>query len=141
MSGADFQIVPYRSSPDVLVAVLRNDVQLMVDFYAAIRPSLQEGKLRALASSGLRRSPFVPGLPTVAEAGVPHYEAVSWNGVWARSGTAPEVIGLLNGAIGEIVGTAHIRERYADLGALTRQIEQDVARAREFWSAACAAAR
>jgi tripartite-type tricarboxylate transporter receptor subunit TctC len=136
-SGVDFQIVPYRASPDVLVALLRNDVQLMLDFYAAIKPTLQEGKLRALASSGRQRSPFLANVPTAAEAGVPHYEAVSWNGIWARSGTAPEVIGVLNAAIGEIVGTAEIRQRYADLGIeaqastpeeLGTRIERDIAK-------------
>ncbi len=136
-SGVDFQIVPYRASPDVLVALLPNDVQLMLDFYAAIKPTLQEGKLRALASSGPQRSPFLSDVPTAAEAGVPHYEAVSWNGIWARSGTAPELIGVLNAEIGEIVRTAEIRQRYADLGIeaqastpeeLGTRIERDIAK-------------
>jgi putative tricarboxylic transport membrane protein len=135
LSGVDFQFVPYRGSPDVLVALLRNDVQLTLDFYAAMKSTLQEGKLRALASSGLRRSPFLPDVPTVAEAGVAGYEAVSWNGLWVRSGTAPEVIVTLNAAIREIAGTAEIRERFADLGIeaqastpeeLRTRIERDI---------------
>jgi len=137
MSGVDFQIVPYRGSPDVLVALLRNDVQLMVDFYAAMKSNLQDGKVRALACSGAKRSPFIPDVPTVAESGVAHYEAVSWNGIWARSGTAPDIVELLNGAIRESLGTAEIKERFAELGIeaqastpdeLRIRIERDIAK-------------
>src|SRR4051812_1237309 len=68
-AGIDFQIVPYRGSPEILVGLLRNDVDMMVDFYAALRAGLQDGKLRTLAVSGPRRSPILPDVPTVQEAG------------------------------------------------------------------------
>ena len=115
-AGLNFQIIPYRGTPDVIVALLRNDVQLMIDFYAPMKPTLQENKIRALATSQLQRSPFLRDIPTVAEAGVPGYEVVSWNGVFARAGTPENIIGVLNAAIREVVAIPEVKERYAELG-------------------------
>jgi tripartite-type tricarboxylate transporter receptor subunit TctC len=68
--GLNFQIIPYRGTPDVIVALLRNDVQLMVDFYAPMKSTLLDNKIRAVATTGKERSPFFTDVPTVAEAGV-----------------------------------------------------------------------
>jgi len=119
-TGLNFQIIPYRGTPDVIVALLRNDVQLMVDFYAPMKPTLQDQKIRAVASSGTQRSPFLPDVPTVAEAGVPGYEVTSWNGVFAPMGTPAPIIELLNAAIREIVAIPELKQRYADLGIEAR---------------------
>jgi tripartite-type tricarboxylate transporter receptor subunit TctC len=115
-AGLNVQIVPYRGTPDVIVALLRNDVQLMVDFYAAMKSTLQDKKIRAVASTGKERSPFLTDVPTVAEAGVPGYEVVSWNGVFAPRGTPTEVIDFLNKSIREIVATPEVKQRYAEFG-------------------------
>jgi tripartite-type tricarboxylate transporter receptor subunit TctC len=116
LAGLDFQIIPYRGTPDVIVALLRNDVQLMAEFYAPIKPTLLERKIRAVATTGRQRSPFLPDVPTAAEAGVGGYEVVSWNGIFARTGTPAEIINILNAAIREIVAIPEVKERYADLG-------------------------
>ena len=71
MSGADIVIVPFRTSPDEAVALLRGDIQMEVEFYAALKPSLESGQVRALASSGPKRSPELPDVPTVSEAASP----------------------------------------------------------------------
>jgi putative tricarboxylic transport membrane protein len=115
-AGLNFQIIPYRGTPDVIVALLRNDIQLMVDFYAAMKPTLAEKKIRPVAISGPRRSPFLADVPTVAEAGVPGYEVTSWNGVFAPVGTPAELISLLNKSIHDVVAMAELKQRYADLG-------------------------
>jgi tripartite-type tricarboxylate transporter receptor subunit TctC len=115
-AGVDFQIIPYRATPDVIVALLRNDVQLLVEFYAPIKPTLLDKKIRAVATTGTRRSPFFQDLPTVAEAGVAGYEVVSWNGIFARTGTAPEIINVLNAAVRDMVASPEVREHYAELG-------------------------
>src|SRR5215467_11501320 len=91
-AGVDFQVVPYRGSPEIIIGLLRNDVDLMVDFYAALRAGLQDGKLRALAVSSVKRSPILPDIPTVQEAGIRDYEVTSWNGMFAPQGTPREVI-------------------------------------------------
>jgi tripartite-type tricarboxylate transporter receptor subunit TctC len=115
-AGLNFQTIPYRGTPDVIVALLRNDIQLMVDFYAAMKPTLAEKKIRPVAISGPRRSPFLADVPTVAEAGVPGYEVTSWNGVFAPVGTPAELISLLNKSIHDVVAIAELKQRYADLG-------------------------
>src|SRR6478736_8105510 len=115
-AGLNFQIIPYRGTPDVIVALLRNDVQLMVDFYAPMKSTLLDNKIRAVATTGKERSPFFTDVPTVAEAGVPGYEVVSWNGVFAPHGTPADIIELLNKAIHEIVATPEVKQRYAELG-------------------------
>jgi len=115
-ANADFQIVPYKNSPDIVVALLRNDVQLMVDFPPSIQGQVNDKKIRILASSGLKRSPFLPDVPTVAESGFPGYDATSWNGIFAPKGTPKEVIDTLNKAINEVVAMPDVKEKFAMLG-------------------------
>jgi tripartite-type tricarboxylate transporter receptor subunit TctC len=119
-AALNFQIVPYRGTPDVVVALLRNDIQLMIDFYAAMKPSLSERRIRALAVSSAERSPLFPEVPTVAQSGVPGYEVTSWNGMFAPTGTPAEIIGRLNSAIREIVAIPEVKQRYAELGIVAR---------------------
>jgi tripartite-type tricarboxylate transporter receptor subunit TctC len=116
LAGINFQIVPYRGTPDVIVALLRNDVQMLVEFYAPIKSTLLDNKIRAVATSGTQRSPFFADIPTVAQAGVAGYEVTSWNGLFAPVGTPVEIIDLLNKTVREIVATPEVKERYADLG-------------------------
>ena len=82
-AGINVQIVPYRTTSEVLVGLLRNDIALMCDFYAAMKSQLLDGKIRGVGSSGLMRTPFLPAVPPVAEAGVPGYEVASWNAMCA----------------------------------------------------------
>src|SRR5258708_28277181 len=110
-AGLNFQIIPYRGTPDVIVALMRNDVQLMVDFYAPMKSTLLDNKIHAVATTGQERSPFFTDVPTVAEAGVPGYEVVSWNGVFAPPGTPADIIALLNKAIHEIRATPEGKQR------------------------------
>lgn len=116
MSGADVVIVPFRTSPDELVALLRNDIQSEVEFYAAIAPSLQNGKARVLATSGTRRSPELPNVPTIAEAGVPNFDVTSWNALYAPAGTPQAIIDALNGALHDVLADPELKKRALDLG-------------------------
>src|SRR5262249_15678951 len=115
-AGVDFQIIPYRDTPAVIVALLRNDVQMLCEFYAPINPHLSDNKPRAVASPGTQRSPFLPDVPTAAEAGVAGYEVTSWNGLFAPMGTPADIINLLNKTIHEIVAIPEVKQKYADLG-------------------------
>ncbi len=116
LANLNVQLVPYRSTPDVIVAALRNDMQIMVDFFAPLKGSMADKKLRPLAVTGTKRSPFLPDVPTVAEAGVPGYEVTSWNGIFAPLATPPAIIDTLNKAIHEIVALPDLKQKYADLG-------------------------
>jgi tripartite-type tricarboxylate transporter receptor subunit TctC len=115
-AGLDVQIVPYRSTPDVVVGLIRNDVQLMVDYYAAMESTLQQNRIRAVATSGLARAEYLPDVPLVSEAGVPGYEVTSWNGLFAPKGTPAPIVDLLNKAVREILAIPDIKMRYAGLG-------------------------
>ena len=86
LAKLNIQLVPYKTTPDVIIGLIRNDIQLMTDFYAAMNAVLADKKLRPLATSGPKRSAFLPDVPTVAEAGVPGYEVLSWNGLGAPAG-------------------------------------------------------
>ncbi|MGC1779511.1 MAG: tripartite tricarboxylate transporter substrate binding protein [Xanthobacteraceae bacterium] len=116
MSGADLVIVPFRTSPDELVALLRNDIQSEVEFYAAVVPSLQSGKVRVLATSGPKRSPELPNVPTIAEAGVPNFDVTSWNALYAPAGTPAAVIDTLNGALHDVLADPELKKRALALG-------------------------
>lgn len=109
-------IVPYKNSPDIVVALIRNDVQMLVEFPAAIQGQVNGGKLRILATSSPKRSPTKPNIPTVAEAGVPGYEVTSWNGVCAPKGTPKEVIDAMNAAMHEVLARPDVKAAFEKVG-------------------------
>src|SRR5215469_2568314 len=112
----DVQIVPYRTTPDVIVGLIRNDVQLMVDFYAPMESALEQNRIRAVATSGATRTEYLSAVPVVSEAGVPGYQVTAWNGLFAPKGTSPAIVELLNRTVREIVALPEIKERFANLG-------------------------
>src|SRR5205823_10620805 len=114
-AGLNFQIIPCRGTPEVIIALLRNDVQLMVDFYAPVKGGLSDGKLLPLATGGARRTAYLPNVPAIAES-VAGYEATAWNGIFARVGTAPEVLSLLNKAMREVLLIPEVQSKYVQLG-------------------------
>jgi tripartite-type tricarboxylate transporter receptor subunit TctC len=119
-ANLEIQIVPYRNSPDIIVGLLRNDVQMLVEFPAAVKGQVADGKLRLLATSGPKRFPAMPDVPTVEEAGIKGYEVTSWNGVFAPKGTRPDVIATLNKALAEVLALPDINARFLDLGVVAK---------------------
>jgi tripartite-type tricarboxylate transporter receptor subunit TctC len=119
-AGIDVQIVPFRSSPDIVVALLRDDVQMMVDFPAAVKGQIDDGRLRLLATSGPKRSPSMPNLATVAECGVEGYQVTSWNGMFAPRGTPSSVIALVNATLREVLTLPDVKRRLLELGIEAR---------------------
>jgi tripartite-type tricarboxylate transporter receptor subunit TctC len=115
-SGADFALVTYRTAPEALIALLRNDIQLIVEYYATVKSGLEDHKVRVLATTGERRSRMLPKVPTVSEAGVPGYVVTSWNALFAPKGTPPEVITKLNELVREVVALPETKQRLLDLG-------------------------
>jgi len=116
MAGMDVVLVPFRATPDVVVALLRNDIQMGIDFYAPFKPTLDTGKGRALATSGEHRSPELPEVPTVAEGGVQGFDVTAWNGLFAPAGTPQPIIDKLNGALRGVLADADLKERALELG-------------------------
>jgi tripartite-type tricarboxylate transporter receptor subunit TctC len=115
-TGTNFQIITYKTSPEVVTSVLRNDSQMAIEFYTAVRAHLADKRVVPLATSGIRRSATLPDVPTVHEGGVPGYDVTSWNALFALKGTPPEVIRTLNQAVQEVVALPDVRRRYAEMG-------------------------
>ena len=91
MSGTDILHVPHKNSSDARNDVMGGHVQMMFDAVTAMKGSIDAGQVRALATTGEKRSPVLPDVPTVSEAGVPGYEATIWLGIMAPKGTPPEI--------------------------------------------------
>lgn len=115
-TGVNFVIVPFRTSPEVVVSLLRNDIHMLIDFPPALGASLSDGKLRAVASSGAKRSQSFPNVPTAQEAGVPGYEVTSWNAMYVPAGTPKDVVQTLNWGLREVLADPDVKKRALDLG-------------------------
>jgi tripartite-type tricarboxylate transporter receptor subunit TctC len=114
-TGAEMTIVPYRSTPEVLTALLRDDVAIAVDSYAALKAAIDDGQIRAIATTGETRSPMQPNVPTLRELGIAA-EVVGWNALVAPAHTPPEIVAALNRHIAAIVAMPDFRQRLIDLG-------------------------
>jgi tripartite-type tricarboxylate transporter receptor subunit TctC len=119
-AGIDFTIIPFRATPEAQISLLQGDIALVIDSYSSMKGNLTDGKLRALASSGAKRSEATPDLATVQESGVAGYDVVSWNALFAPAGTPPAIIGTLNGALRDILADADVKRRLIELGIEAR---------------------
>jgi len=119
-SGIDFVIVPFRTTPDATVALLRNDVQMVIDFYAPLKPGLENDQLRAVAWAGPTPSPALPGIKTAREQGIADFAAASWNSLYARKGTPAVIVAELNKALHEVLADPDVKKRLLELGVDSR---------------------
>jgi tripartite-type tricarboxylate transporter receptor subunit TctC len=118
MAGVDLLHVPYKGTGPALVAVIGGQVDLMFAGVSAAAPFVAEGKLRALGITSAQRLKTLPGIPTIAEAGVPGYELSSWLGVSAPDGTPPAIINKLHDAIAAAVASPDFAARLTADGAV-----------------------
>src|SRR5262249_16925526 len=116
LTGVNFVIIPFRTTPEATIALLRNDIQMIVDFPAALHAGLSEHKLHPVAATGPVSAKSLGGVPTVAEAGVPGYEVKSWNALYAPAGTPKDHVEILNGALREVLSDPEIKRRTTELG-------------------------
>lgn len=119
-AGAAMTIVPYKTSPDAITAVIRKDVDLVIDGYAAARAMLQDKRVIALATTGGQRSPLWPDVPTVQESGLPGFDVTSWNALFTLAGTPQPVIDKLNGAINAALVDEAVIKKLFDLGIVAK---------------------
>jgi tripartite-type tricarboxylate transporter receptor subunit TctC len=96
LTGIDMIHIPYKGSAPALIDLLAGTVSMMFDNIPSSLPHIKAGKLKALATTGAKRDPSLPDLPTIAEAGVPGYESGVWFGLMAPAGTPREIIAKLN---------------------------------------------
>ncbi len=118
MSGTDIQHVPYRGSSGARNDVIGGQVQMMFDAITTMAPNVQAGQVRALGTTGDKRSTVLPEVPTVAEAGVPGYEATIWLGIMAPKGTPQAIVDKLNAEIRKVVNAPAVKETWAKQGAV-----------------------
>jgi tripartite-type tricarboxylate transporter receptor subunit TctC len=116
LAGVDMVHVPYKGTAPAMVDLIAGQVQIAFDNVTTIVPHIQAGKLRALAVTPAKRTAILPDVPTVAEAGVPGYEASVWFGVFAPAGTPKAVIARLHAEILKALNTADLRARMVAMG-------------------------
>jgi tripartite-type tricarboxylate transporter receptor subunit TctC len=119
-AGIDVTLVPYRGSPEVIIALLRDDVQLAVDSYAALKSPLLDKKIRPVATSAAAPSKVLPDVPPAKDSGIGEFDVVSWNGVFAKTGTPKEIIDTLNRGLREAVNEPEVMRRALEMGIETR---------------------
>jgi tripartite-type tricarboxylate transporter receptor subunit TctC len=117
MAGVDIVHIPYKGAQPALTDLIAGQVQLMFATSASVIPYVKAGRLRALAVTTAQRSPSVPELPTVAEAGLPGFEATTWHGVVVPAATPAPLVQRLNQELNSVLTEKDLRERLAALGA------------------------
>jgi tripartite-type tricarboxylate transporter receptor subunit TctC len=125
MAGVKIVHVPYKGSAQARTDVLGGQVDMMFDAIPTMVEQVKAGKVRAIATSGKSRSPIMPDVPTLSEAGVPGYEATIWLGIMAPKGTPAAIVNRLNAEIAKITQNADIRRQWAAQGTATVTMNVD----------------
>jgi tripartite-type tricarboxylate transporter receptor subunit TctC len=118
MTGTDIVHVPHKSSGDMRSSVIGGHVQMMFDAITVMAEGVRSGQLIGLGTTGTKRSDVMPEMPTIAEAGVPGYEATIWIGLMAPAATPKPIIDLLNAEVIKIMNRPDVKEAWAKQGAV-----------------------
>ena len=117
MAGVDMVHVPYKGGAPATLDLIGGRIAVMFGGMVLTLPHVKAGKLRAIATTGAKRAKAVPELPTIAESGLPGYEADEWFGLWGPAAIPSPIVQKLNGTVREILKRADTQERFAALGA------------------------
>ena len=117
LAGIDIVHVPYKGSTGARNDIISGQVDMMFDSVPTMAPMIEAGRVKALGTTGRVRSPALPNVPTLAEAGVPGYEATIWLGVMARAGTPQPIVDRLNVEINKILARPDLAEAWRAEGA------------------------
>jgi tripartite-type tricarboxylate transporter receptor subunit TctC len=137
MAGIDIVHVPYKGSAGARTDVLGGQLDMMFDAIPTMSEHIKAGKVKALATTGLKRSPTLPDVPTLDEAGIKGYEATIWLGLMAPRGTPAAIVNRLNAEVGKITGNGEVRKAWAAQGtapltlgvdAFTLYLNDDIAK-------------
>jgi tripartite-type tricarboxylate transporter receptor subunit TctC len=140
MANIKLNAIPYKGVAPALTDLVAGQVPLMFCPTASVIGLVQQGQVRALATTGAKRSPLFPDLPTVAEAGLPGYDAELHYGLVAPAGTAPAIVSKLNSALNDALADPNVRDRLAVDGEVTlpgtpEAYAADIANEQAKWSA------
>jgi tripartite-type tricarboxylate transporter receptor subunit TctC len=119
MSGTNIVHVPYKGSGEARNAVIGGHVDMMFDAITTMAANARAGQVRALGTTGLKRSTVLPDVPAIAEAGVPGYDATIWLGLMAPAGTPKPIVDLLNAEVVKITSRADLQKTWAEQGAVS----------------------
>ena len=119
-ANIDATIIPYRTTPDTLGALLRNEVDLVIDAYTALKGAIDNNQAQPLAVTGETRNPALPDIPTVQKTGIDNFVVTGWNALYTKAGTDPQIINKLNQEISTVLATDDIKLRFSDLGIEAR---------------------
>jgi tripartite-type tricarboxylate transporter receptor subunit TctC len=125
LAGLDMVHVPYKGSTGARADILSGQIDLMFDSVPTMAPTIESGRVKALGTSGRVRSPALPNVPTIAEAGIPGYDAVIWIGVMAPAGTPKDIVEKLNTEINRILSRPELQESWRRQGANTMAMKPD----------------
>jgi len=117
LTGVDIVHVPYKGSTGMRTDILSGQIQILFDSVPTMAPMIRAGKVRALGTSALTRSPILPDVPTIAEAGVPGFQATLWVGFMAPAGTPQPIVEKLNREITKVVTRPDIKVAWEKTGA------------------------
>jgi len=117
LAGLNVVHVPYKGGAAAITDLIAGQVHLMMESLNSITPHAKAGRVRALGVSSLKRSPAVPDVPTIAESGVPGYDATTWNGLIAPAGTPREIVRRLNAEVNNALSSQSLKEKLALVGA------------------------
>ncbi len=118
MAGVDMMHVPYKGSAPAVTDLMGGQVQLMFDNLPSSLAQIKAGKLRAIAVTSAQRAPALPNMPTIAESGLPGFEASSWFGMLAPAGTPSAIVARLNADVNQWLQTAEAKEKLLAQGAV-----------------------
>lgn len=119
LAGVDMVHIPHKGSDGARTSILGGQVQMMFDAVPTMAANARAGKVKALATSGAKRSPVTPEVPTVSEAGVPGYESGIWLGLMAPAGTPRPVLEKLNAEVNKLLNSAEVRDNWGKQGTTT----------------------
>ncbi len=125
MAGVDIVHVPYKGSSGARTDVLGGQVQMMFDAVPTMSDHIRSGKVKAVGTTGDKRSAVLPNVPTMAEAGVPGYDAVIWLGIMAPKSTPRKIVNRLSTEIAKITSRPEVRDAWAKQGALAMSMSPD----------------
>ena len=117
MAGVQMTHVPYKGSAPAIADLVGGQVQLMFDNLPSALPQIKAGRLRALGVTSAQRAPALPDVPTIAESGLPGYEASSWFGLLAPAGTPKDVVAKVNGEVARWLASPEAKEKLLSQGA------------------------
>ncbi len=117
MAGVQIVHIPHKGSGEARTSVMSGQVEIMLDAITTMAPMARAGRVRALGTTGAKRSTVLPDVPTISEAGVKDYEATIWLGIMAPAGTPKPIVDRLNAEIGKIVARPDVKKAWNEQGA------------------------